>query len=281
MQVEQWKNYANSLQIVTDRQHHLISSLQDTIKDLLDDNIFYNVRSSQYRDVEPLDGPLLDKDVQKIIINHTSRKATFVAVIDTIEKGEVRGWACMLKSNSSQRPLEISLYVDERLVGKVYASEYISLPSDALSICLSERNVTESPDTEIPVGFSVSLPPLPIGLHEARVLAYSSNSENNTFVEALHSPAIFVESIKNPNLDEIINRKDAIILRRNAELAALWNYVKYELPWRSAEIDGYVKNNIMKPSVSSPFSYVVIIKSVRGKMQEIIIDTEIINWPTN
>ena len=53
--------------------------------------------------------------------------------------------------------------------------------------------------------------------------------------EAHHSPAAFLESAIEPDGVEALRRKDAIILRRNAELVSLWEEVKTQWPWQKAE----------------------------------------------
>lgn len=53
--------------------------------------------------------------------------------------------------------------------------------------------------------------------------------------EINHSPATFIESGVRPNAEEIIRRKDAIILQRNVEVASLWNQLRTQVPWRIAE----------------------------------------------
>jgi hypothetical protein len=58
---------------------------------------------------------------------------------------------------------------------------------------------------------------------------------NGKKVEAHHSPAVFVESAIKPDGTEQLRRKDAIILRRNAELVSVLEEFKTKLPWRRAE----------------------------------------------
>lgn len=53
--------------------------------------------------------------------------------------------------------------------------------------------------------------------------------------EAHSSPARFIESAIEPDGVETLHRKDAIIVRRNAELAAIWAEMRTQMPWRRAE----------------------------------------------
>lgn len=53
--------------------------------------------------------------------------------------------------------------------------------------------------------------------------------------EAHASPVRFIESAIEPDGVETVHRKDAIIVRRNAELAAIWAEMRTQMPWRRAE----------------------------------------------
>jgi hypothetical protein len=62
-------------------------------------------------------------------------------------------------------------------------------------------------------------------------------------VEAHHSPAAFIESEIQPDGTEQLRRKDAIILRRNAELVSVLEEFKTKIPWRKAEAAAIAEEN--------------------------------------
>jgi beta-1,3-galactosyltransferase 1/2/3/4/5/7/8 len=62
-------------------------------------------------------------------------------------------------------------------------------------------------------------------------------------VEAHHSPAAFIESAIQPDGSEQLRRKDAIILRRNAELVSILEEFKTKIPWRKAEAAAAAEEN--------------------------------------
>lgn len=156
----------------------------------------------------------------------SSSSDQIVGQIDSIEAGIVTGWACSLLPNS-KKPLKILLYVDDHLVNETRASILTTLPQVALHACHS----TDPLGTKKPFGFSVTLPPLHPGQHQVRALVRSQDQ----FKELYHSPLHFIESTIKPSAEEVIRRKDAIIIRRNAELSALWQEVRSHIQWRQAE----------------------------------------------
>lgn len=75
----------------------------------------------------------------------------------------------------------------------------------------------------IPCRSLTSLPP------QLRVLA---SLDNSTWQEANASPMLFEESTAHPDAKAALARKDAIILQRNAQLAALWAERAEMGPWQ-------------------------------------------------
>lgn len=218
-------------------KEELLDSLRGKMEQMAKKRVFYNVRSRSSADVPPLRGTPLTEDMKRRIIPFKDNTGNVVATLDMIETGEVRGWACVQHSTHSMAsPVTILVYVDERLIGKHEASVPVKLPSSALKICLGKDDLMNETVENLPVGFTISLPPLAEGTHEIRVFAtVPQDGANATFIEVLHSPATFVESVIDPDLQEVVKRKDSIIVRRNAELVELWNEVKNEIPWKKAE----------------------------------------------
>jgi len=65
-------------------------------------------------------------------------------------------------------------------------------------------------------------------------------------VEAHHSPAAFIESAIQPDGTEQLRRKDAIILRRNAELVSILEEFKTKIPWKKAEAAATAEENRLR-----------------------------------
>ena len=152
-----------------------------------------------------------------------------MAQVDSVDAGVVSGWAC----SRDARPLHLSIYVDGILVAEPAAGAPVSLPPVAQRACrLDPRDASARP-----VGYSARLPPLRPGRHVLRIFVYFPE-DAAARQEVSHSPLLFVESPVEPSAQETVRRKDAIIVRRNAELAALWDEVRTQVPWRRAEQAG-------------------------------------------
>lgn len=192
--------------------------------------VFYSIRPAPPQgEVPPLQGPLLNIDEADDAEGGSSpQNSHVVALVDSVEAGVVRGWACSLVDTGGE-PLKVSVYVDNVLAAEALAIAPVTLPTVALRSCHLEPRENHA----YAVGFSARLPPLPHGRHVLRAFVHRHDTQG--LQEVYHSPLTFIESSIEPDAKEILRRKDAIIVRRNAELAALFDDVKTQLPWRKAE----------------------------------------------
>jgi hypothetical protein len=158
---------------------------------------------------------------------------TSVASVNNVEAGYASGWACHRFQSSSfaQNSAQIYAVVDGTIVASAVVAEIEKSPSpDIVETCSIGEEI---PDILM---FNISLPPLPQGIHELRVLLQNGKNET-AFVEAFHSPLMFEESTIDPGLLSVIQRKDEIITHRNNLLNKLWNEINTQLPWKRYEKD--------------------------------------------
>jgi len=165
----------------------------------------------------------------------------------------------------------VHLYVDGMFFAEIEASVAVQyLPSAKIikNLCHihessngsdgDDNNSSSNKQEEqvMALGFQAQLPPLELGRHQLRVFALSpdkdtlmidntthSNDNGNEKInnkgykrELNNSPLYFKESDVQPDAEEMLRRKDAIILLRNAQLSAMWNEVHTQQPWRDALI---------------------------------------------
>ncbi|RMZ52821.1 hypothetical protein APUTEX25_000940 [Auxenochlorella protothecoides] len=120
--------------------------------------------------------------------------------------------------------MQVAAYVNGILAAQGGAGQAAPVHAAVLGLC------GLSPGTKhFSNGFSIALPRLPTGVHELRVLA---SLDNSTWQEANASPMLFEESTAHPDAKAALARKDAIILQRNAQLAALWAERAEMGPWQ-------------------------------------------------
>ena len=67
-----------------------------------------------------------------------------------------------------------------------------------------------------------------------QVRAFVKNAQGNGKQELNQSPLSFIESARQPGLEDSLKRKDAIIRVRNAQISALWDELHTRQPWRNA-----------------------------------------------
>lgn len=146
--------------------------------------------------------------------------------VDMIEKGVVRGWACGFPGRGVQMPkvVRVLAYVDGGLAAEGFAENMVARTVASAHDCKAPQG-----DSPIKVGFSIELPPLALGKHELRVMAVWPDSSARSELDG--SPLYFKESDVIPDAEEHLRRKDAIILRRNSQLAELWSSVNQRKPW--------------------------------------------------
>jgi hypothetical protein len=109
---------------------------------------------------------------------------------------------------------------------------------------------------------------LTLNLNRLKVQVFARSTDaHGTLVQAYHSPASFVESIVQPDAKEALRRKDAIILRRNAELAELWDEIKTQFPWKKAEAaftkDAHRDDSEPEDGPASRLTALILVFSVR------------------
>ncbi|KAH7620834.1 hypothetical protein Ndes2526B_g04768 [Nannochloris sp. 'desiccata'] len=205
--------------------------------------IFYSVRPHPPKNIPSLKGKTLNLDdtVEDFgsYGDEDSNSAQFTAVIaeiDLIEAGTVTGWTCSFSSDVPG-PINVVIYVDRVQVADVTAVQDIDLPAAARFICNREGNNIPG---AAPKGFVAKFPALPQGTHLLRAFVQLPSGKK---VEAHHSPAAFIESAIEPDGTEQLRRKDAIILRRNAELVSILEEFKTKIPWRKAEAAAIAEEN--------------------------------------
>ena len=234
-----------TLTAVAQEQQYLLKIAEDEAAFRDQDPLFFSIRPHPPADIPPLQGPPLDLSLEEDIAaatttaagsENTVNRPDLVLEIDAIEGGTVRGWACSRIADIPE-PLTILVYVDKTLVSEVSADESIELPASAREVCSSSlgggaaAGSSRAPSER--VGFVANFPDLPQGRHTLRVFA--QHPSTNEKIEARHSPALFLESSIQPDGVEALRRKDQIILRRNAELVALWDKVRTQIPFMEAE----------------------------------------------
>lgn len=156
-------------------------------------------------DAPPLDGPgpnALRRDAEAPVLSQMNH----------LDAGQVYGWACV--PGSTSKSATVRAYVDGHQVAEgraagalpfhVHVAELCQLPQDARPLA---------------VGFNLSLPTLAPGLHELQLFA---SGDGQVWRAAFNMPAHFYESLEHPDAETALARKDAIILRRNAQLAQCW-----------------------------------------------------------
>ena len=222
-----------SLTALAQEQHNQLQAAEEEAHLLFEeDTLFYSVRTNPPKHIDPLKGPKLEVTDILEPSNDTATPTdplftAVIAQIDLIEAGTVKGWACST-TTKVPGPLKIEVYVNRIRVAEVIGREGVDLPSAAKTACLGDAGGGAAPAL-----WQAQLPALHPGTHTLRAFVVLPDGKRK--VEAHHSPAPFVESTVKPDGVEALRRKDAIILRRNAELVAIWSEVRTQLPWRKTE----------------------------------------------
>lgn len=110
---------------------------------------------------------------------------------------------------------QVRAFVDGKLAAEGRAENAVPFHVHLARICKLPMD-----SAPLPVGFNLSLPRLQLGLHELHLF---SSSDGQTWRLAFNMPAEFRESAEHPDSETALARKDAIILRRNAQLAMCWD----------------------------------------------------------
>lgn len=196
--------------------------------------VFYNIRRSGAT-IDEIQGNKIDIPGYKKQFQVPA--GSIVASIDRIEAGYVNGWVCVCEGDHES--FDALVAIDGTAVAFFDIKErFESPPIDILQICDEKGEQEQQGHVEgIVLGFNISFPPVPIGMHEMQVFVDARNSKINSWIEVYHSPARFEESTIEPSDKAIISRKDEIITQRNIQLSKIWNAISTELPWKKSERD--------------------------------------------
>lgn len=239
--------------------------------------LFYSVRPKTKQPVTDIRGINVKLPTAKDIAPRPHPSSS-IASIDSVERGHVTGWACHRSSSALTRSsAHIYALVDDTVVASVDVADTYrdqDVPSDISVICAEssepDNNAGSSEERNAKVfKFDIDLPPLPVGIHNLRVLieddgvgksldssspsdtqdptgsvnsssitsSHAQDGPKSSLIEAFHSPLRFEESVNELSMAAIIKRKDEIITHRNNLLTKLWNEVHTQLPWRRYEAD--------------------------------------------
>ncbi len=163
--------------------------------------------------------------------------------VDKIERGLVSGWACM-RGNASAPALRVLVYVDGVRVGEGTAgTPQGELPLVQQRLCGLRMPISGSQRSGgkragggregAGYGFSVAVPPLPLGRRELRAFVVDGRGRRR---ELHHSPLAFREAGLGLTAEEALQRKDAIILLRNSQLTALWEQLRLQTAWNDKSV---------------------------------------------
>ncbi|KAK9842850.1 hypothetical protein WJX74_003372 [Apatococcus lobatus] len=190
--------------------------------------LYYNIRQGA-APAKDLKGPKL-ADAPPDSAAHDDR---LLGQIDGVESGQISGWAC-LRGSRNAAPLQVMVYVDGFLVGEVAAKG--DTPHHIIHrLCdldMNLENEMEQPTPQQGVGFALKLPELRSGRHEIRAFVKAVDGSGKQ--ELNQSPLPFIESLMEPGMDVALQRKDAIIRVRNAQISALWDELHTRQPWKNA-----------------------------------------------
>lgn len=217
---------------------------------------FYNIRS-----INPKDTPDRIEDIgikfpsKEDVLAPASKE--WIASIDTIQKGFLSGWGCN-RDDASAETLQAYVGIDGHIVSNVKVDTVEEDPTtDMVAVCRGDDSKQQG---AVPIfSFNISLPRIPLGIHQLRLFITDPNNSRGKMTEAFHSPVQFEESIREVSANTVIARKDKIITQRNNQLTKLWDEIETQLPWRRAENDA--EEISLEGSVTPEYTAVILVQS--------------------
>lgn len=207
---------------------------------------YYNIRESTLQEIPELRG--------KPVPEYTLRpiRESVVAVVEALQGGRVKGWVCRNRNGNS---VSIQVAVDGVITSQEALHDTMTTKSERiLEMCYQ---LDESRRSDV-LPFNISLPLVVQGEHELRVLV----DDGKNVWEAHNSPLKYEETTVSFSQDQLIKRKDDIIVERNREVAKLWDEIQTQVPWKRAELDA-ASQLPDKGSADSALLATILIKSVR------------------
>ncbi|KAI8106833.1 hypothetical protein M9434_001487 [Picochlorum sp. BPE23] len=218
---------------------------------------FYSIRPISHGDI-----PDRIKDIgvkfpsKEDVLAPTSK--TSIASIDTIEEGFLSGWACNREETSEQTVLTGYVGIDGHIVSRINIDSVEEDPTtDMVAVCRGDDSKEQD---SVPIlTFNVSLPRIPLGIHQLRLFIADPKQPEAKMIEAFHSPVQFEESTREVSAQTVIARKDKIITQRNNQLTKLWDEIETQLPWRRAENDA--EEISLEGSETPEYTAVILVQS--------------------